>query len=276
MNRLQKKCAIVTVGIHLLLLVILIIGPGFFSPKPKADDLQVLDVIPANLIDAAFNSGIRNAQPPPAPVVTPPQPAPPLPQPVVTPPKVETPEPIKEIVKALAPEPKPVEKSAVSEKPKIQINTQLVTRTAPKNTTSANSQDDSRRQQRLRQQAFQNALRSLRNNLTPTMTIDMPGNSSAAYANYAAVVKSVYEQAWQPPDDAANDEANVKVTVTIANDGTVISARILAPSGDPGVDASVQRTLDRVTFIAPFPEGAKEKERTYSINFNLKAKRLLE
>jgi len=128
----------------------------------------------------------------------------------------------------------------------------------------------------LRQQAFQNALRSLRNNLTPTMTIDMPGNSSAAYANYAAVVKSVYEQAWQPPDDAANDEANVKVTVTIANDGTVISARILAPSGDPGVDASVQRTLDRVTFIAPFPEGAKEKERTYSINFNLKAKRLLE
>ena len=96
-----------------------------------------------------------------------------------------------------------------------------------------------------------------------------------AYANYAAVVKSVYEQAWVPPDDAHNDEANVKVTVTIARDGTVISARILTPSGDAGVDASVQRTLDRVTFIAPFPEGATEKERTYTINFNLKAKRSL-
>jgi hypothetical protein len=41
------------------------------------------------------------------------------------------------------------------------------------------------------------------------------------------------------------------------------------------VDASVQRTLDRVKFIAPFPEGATEKERTYIINFNLKAKRML-
>ena len=70
MNRLQKKCAIATAGFHLLLLVILIVGPGFFAPKPKADDLQILDVIPANLIDAAFNSGVRNAQPPP-PVVQP-------------------------------------------------------------------------------------------------------------------------------------------------------------------------------------------------------------
>ncbi|MGA3284309.1 MAG: TonB family protein [Verrucomicrobiota bacterium] len=269
MNRLQKKCAIVTAGFHLLLLVILIVGPGFFAPKPKADDLQILDVIPASLIDAAFNSGVRNAQPPP-PVVQP-APQPPAPQSVVTPPappKVETPEPIKEIVKALTPEPKPVEKS------KIQINTQLVTRTAPKNSTT-NPTDDSRRQQRLRQQAFQNAVRSLRNNLTSTTTIDMPGNSSVAYANYAAVVKSVYEQAWVPPDDAQNDEANVKVTVTITRDGTVNSARILTPSGDAGVDASVQRTLDRVTFIAPFPEGTTEQERTYTINFNLKAKRSL-
>ncbi|MGD0253769.1 MAG: TonB family protein, partial [Verrucomicrobiota bacterium] len=244
MNRLQKKCAITIVGFHLLLLVILIVGPGFFAPKPKADDLQILDVIPANLIDAAFNSGVRNAQPPP-PVVQP-APQPPPPQPVVTPPappKVETPEPIKEIVKALTPEPKP------EEKPKIQINTQLVTRTAPKNSPAP---DNSRQKAR----AVNNALRTLRSNLSSGTTIDLPGNSSVAYANYASVVKSVYEQAWQPPDDAANDEANVKVTVTIASDGTVISARVLTPSGDPGLDASVQRTLDRVTFIAPFPEGA--------------------
>ena len=65
-----------------------------------------------------------------------------------------------------------------------------------------------------------------------------------------------------------------KATVTIASDGTVLSARILKPSGDASVDRSVQRTLDRVTFIAPFPEGAKDKQRTYTINFNLKAKRL--
>jgi len=261
MNRLQKKCAIVTAGFHLLLLVILVVGPGFFAPKPKAD-LQILDVIPANLIDAELNSGVRDAQPPP-PVVQP-APQPPAPQPVVTPPtppKVETPEPIKQIVKALTPEPKPVEK------PKIQINTQLVVRTAPKNST-VNPPDDSRRQQRLRQQALQNAVQSLKNNLASAPEIDMPGNSSVAYANYGAVVVSVYHKAWAPPNGMAGDNAVVRLTVTIASDGTVISARILAPSGDASVDAAVQRMLDRVTYIAPFPEGATEKERTYPINFN--------
>ena len=61
MNRLQKKCVIATAGVHLLLVVILFVGPAFFYSKPKADDLQVLDVIPANLIDAPFNSGVANA-----------------------------------------------------------------------------------------------------------------------------------------------------------------------------------------------------------------------
>ena len=75
MNRLQKKCVMATVGVHLLLLVILIVGPAFFTPKSKTEDFHVLDVIPANLIDASVNSGAQNAQPP-APVVTPPQPQP--------------------------------------------------------------------------------------------------------------------------------------------------------------------------------------------------------
>jgi len=277
MNRLQKKCTILTAGIHLLLIVILVVGPGFFAPKPRVDNLPVLDVIPANLIDAAFNSGIHDAQPPlPAPVITPPQPAPTPPQPVVTPPptRVDTPEPVRPVVREPTPEPKP------PEKPKIQINTQLVTRNATQNSPSVNQQNDSQRRQQQQQQAraraFQNAVRSLKNNLTSAMTIDMPGDSSVSYADYAAIVKSIYEQRWVPPDSAQSDEANTKVTVTIASDGTVVSARIISPSGDPGVDASVQRTLDRVPFIAPFPEGAKERERTYTINFNLKAKRMSE
>ena len=107
--------------------------------------------------------------------------------------------------------------------------------------------------------------------------VDMPGNGSgAAYASYRDAIATIYYEAWTPPGNAANAEANTKVSVTIANDGTVISARIVTPSGDTQVDASIQRTLDRVTFIAPFPKGAAEKERTYIINFNLKAKRMLE
>jgi protein TonB len=274
MNRLQKKCVMATAGVHLLLLVILFVGPAFFYSRPKADDLQVLDVIPAHLIDAAFNSGVANAQPPPPAPVAPPQPPPPMP--VVTPPapapeKIVKAEPVKPPDKLSPDNLTPVEKPAKTEPRKIQISTQPVTRPAPKNSPAA---DNSQQQQR-QAQAIQSALRNLKSNLTPGTTIDMPGNSSVAYANYASVVKSIYEQAWVPPDNADNDEANAKVSVTIANDGTVISAHIVTPSGDAGVDASVQRTLNRVTFIERFPDDAKEKERTYIINFNLKTKRLL-
>jgi protein TonB len=274
MNRLQKKCVMATAGVHLLLLVILFVGPAFFYSRPKADDLQVLDVIPIHLIDAAFNSGVANAQPPPPAPAAPPQPPPPVP--VITPPapvpeKIVKAEPVKPPDKLSPDNLTPVEKPAKTEPRKIQISTQLVTRTAPKNSPAA---DNSQQQQR-QAQAIRSALRNLKSNLTRGTTIDMPGNSSVAYANYASVVKSIYEQAWVPPDNANNDEANAKVSVTIASDGTVISAHIVAPSGDAGVDASVQRTLNRVTFIEPFPDGAKEKDRTYIINFNLKTKRLL-
>jgi TonB family protein len=271
MNRLQKKCLIAAIGTHLLV-VVAVLCSGFITSKPKPDDTQVLDVIPASLIDAAFNSGVKGAQPPPpAPVVTP-QPQPPAPQPVVAP--QPQPEPPKPVVKPepVKPQPEPVK----PEKTLSPDDLKAVVRTAPKNVTPQTAQDDSQKKlQQQRNKALQTALRNLKQNLTPGTTIDMPGDSSAAYANYASVVKSIYENAWRPPDDTASDDANTKVSVTIASDGTVISAQIVTPAGDASVDASVQRTLDRVTFIAPFPEGTQDKERTYIINFNLKAKRML-
>src|SRR5882724_3828974 len=105
MNRLQKKCAIATAGFHLLLLVILFVGPAFFWSREKPDETPVLDMIPANLVDAA-TTGVRGAQPPPpapvvppAPTPTPPTPTPPAvtpPAPVPTPEKVEPVKPPKE------------------------------------------------------------------------------------------------------------------------------------------------------------------------------------
>ena len=68
----------------------------------------------------------------------------------------------------------------------------------------------------------------------------MPGNSSVADADYGQAVKSVYDQAWTLPANIANDNENIIVNVIIASDGTVISARIITPSGDANVDASVQ------------------------------------
>jgi TonB family protein len=271
MNRLQKKCVIATAGIHLLLLLVLVFGSAFFNPQPKPDDTQLLDVIPANLIDAKLNSGVRQATPPaPAPIVTPPpQPVPPTPavQPVPPPPTIP-----ERLANFFKPEPKPVKPAPETPEPKthqIQVNTQPVARVPQKNpVTPDNPPRDTR--------ALNNTLKNLRNNLSSPTEVTLPGNSSVAYANYDSVVKSIYDRAWTLPDSIANDDENVKVTVTIASDGTVISAHIIERAGDAPVDNSVQRTLDRVTFIAPFPEGATDKERSYTINFNPKAKRTLE
>ena len=281
MNRLQKKCVMATSGFHLLLLVILLVGPAFFWSREKPDDTPVLDMIPANLVDSA-TTGVRGAEPPPpAPTVVPPQPTPtppaPTPTPVVTPPvpvqepEKEKVEPVKLPKETVKPKPEPVEKPATTKPTPPKINLQLTERTVTKTSTTTKAApatpDNSK--------AVNSALRALRKNLSSSTTIDMPGNSSAAAANYAQVVKSVYEQAWTPPDDTSSDDADIKVRVTIGSDGSVISAKVISPSGDAKVDRSVRSTLERIQFIAPFPSGTSDKERTYIINFNLKSKRLL-
>ncbi len=277
MDRLQKKCFIVSAGLHLLLALLLLIGPAFLSSRTKSDDMPPLDFIPWKTVDAqASGGGNPNAKPPPATPPTPPRPeaAQPPPEPA------RQPLPPKDI-KPPRPESESFEASNEPKQKKLQISTTPVLRksTAQK-ISKPPAQADARMQQlaELRSRAatqLSKAARSL-TDLSSSTTIEEVGHGGgAAYANYAQIVKSIYEQAWIPPDDAANDEAITKVTVTIASDGQVLSANIVRQSGDSKVDSSVRRTLARVTFIAPFPEGAKEKERTYTINFNLKAKRAL-
>ena len=67
MNRLQKKCLIATAGLHLLLVVMVVFGSAFSRRTRSRTNRSCSTVIPANPIDAAFNSGVKNAQPPPRP-----------------------------------------------------------------------------------------------------------------------------------------------------------------------------------------------------------------
>ncbi len=282
MTRLQKKCFVAAAGTHLLA-VVAVLCSGFITSKPKPDDSQVLDVIPANLIDAAFNSGVKGAKPPPpAPMVKPvePPPTPEPPKPVVTPqPK---PEPVTPPEKIQPEDLKPAEIPEPKPKPRHEIKPDLqpvVRKNTPATDNSAaEAEKAAKAEKRLREarlRAIERATRAIKEDASSATTIDMPGDSTVAYANYASIVKSVYTQAWIPPTDTASDDANVKVSVTIANDGRVINAHIVGRSGDASVDRSVQTTLDRVREIAPFPDGTTDKERTYIINFNLKAKRML-
>ncbi len=270
MNRLQKKCVWGTAGVHLLLLLILLVGPAFFRPRHQADEqLHILDVIPSNLIDAQFSSGVRHAQPPPpAPTPPAPQPQPVVAQPPPTPAPepVVKPEPVKPVRETVKPDLKRVEKPVKTESHKIQVNLKQVVRGQPKNVRNDTE----------RARALRNAIRSLKKDFSPSTMVDMPGTGTAAYANYRDVIGSIYYEAWTLPTDTSSDDADIKARIVVANDGTVVSARIITPSGDASADDSVRRTLERVTFIAPFPEGMTEKERSFIIDFNLKTKRMLE
>jgi len=297
MNRLQKKCLIGSAGFHLLLLVILIVGPAFLASRKKpADDMTVLDFIPAMAVDAKMSGGgTPNATPPPPQPVTPPAPAPQpqvQPQPQAEPPKPVEPAPQPEktfLEKLFTPtppklEPEPVDAPEKTEAPKpkhtIEINTTKVKRTSkPDETKKADAQAEERAQARIAQerraQAVASALQSLHANLSSSTKIAIPGPGGASYANYAQIIKSIYTQAWIAPDDAEDDEATTKVSITVARDGSIISAQVIDESGSAPVDRSVRDTLNRVQSLPPFPEGAADDQRTFIISFNLKAKKLL-
>lgn len=311
MNRLQKKCVIAAGGMHLLLLLILLIGPGFLTaPDQAQDNLPLIDVIPLTAVDEAISGGGNpnvTQPPPPAPQpITPPAPAPqpppqvqpqPQPKPVEPPPQVEQlkpapvkaePTPVKVIEKPDAPNlevPKKKPTAKPKDKPQVEVNLHKVKVSASSKATSQSPADaaaEARAQARAAQReraarlaAINGAVNSLQQGLSPSTDVSTPGPGGAAFANYAQIVKSVYERNWIAPTDVSDDEATAKIEVVIARDGTVISARITVNSGSASLDRSVEQDLRRIKFVHPFPEGVTDSQRTFNINFNLKAKRLL-
>jgi TonB family protein len=280
MNRIQKKCFIGSMILHGVLAITLILGPAFLSREPApAPALQVVPD-PDHITDDPTHGGDRNVQPPP-PVADPqpPQPPPVVQQPV--PPKVE---PVKETVRPDPPKVAAVDPKGTDPKPapkkSPQISTNLVRNTKSPTTIASNNAADAlakKRAEAARKAAIARAISSINNGVSSATKVDIdpgPDDGGALSANYRDLVGSKYQEMWDPPNSPATDNAIVKASVTIASDGRVISARITVPSGDAEVDASVKRTLDQVTYIAPFPKGSTDKERTYPIKFDLKAKRL--
>lgn len=275
MNRLHKKCFIASAGTHLLLMLILFVGPAFLSQKSKLDDIQPINFIPDNLVLGAVSGGgnpraATRPPPPPAPFtpVSPPE----QPQKQTDPPKtVET--------KQNKPDPESLE--IKEHKPHLPtVNTRLVSRNSDKPKKQTQPTTDTREREfadaRRRTEAFNRAARSLDNNASSATIVDAnpgPGGGGPTYASYASWVQTVYLGAWVPPDGTDTAAAIARASITIANDGSVVSYRLIGKSGDRDVDDSIQRTLERVTSMGrPFPEGMKEKQRTYILRFDLKAK----
>lgn len=286
---------------HLLLLAMLLISPAFVSSKQEPE-LPTIYLIPSKLTDEPFSGGgspQATAPPasapkeitPPAPAPAPPskpqtqiiprrEPDPPKPEPEKRPAKPQRNKNLRE--PAIKPErvEAPSKDTAATEKPPRKKPE--ITPTFNKATDSSKAADEAR--EREKAEASERAARSqylqslnklretLGKNLSHGTSIEMPGPGGEAYANYRQVVKSFYQNNWFPPDDLSSDSASVKAKVVILRDGTVKSAEIVEPSRIPSLDNSVRRAL-APRFIAPFPEGAKDNERVFYIDFNLKTKR---
>jgi TonB family protein len=286
MDRLQKKCIVVSTGMHLLLAFIFVVGSAFTSHGP-ARDVAKIDFDPFVLTDSAVAGGgnPKADRPLASRAVTPPAPRQVKTEPPA--PKVE-PKIVKEVAPQTEQKTDPESFETNPRKHKIEVSKKLVTKnstTRPKTTTQKADETAERERERAvarQRQELASELAHVASELgrsgssaTPIVIGDKgPGGGGPSYAGIESWIQKVYLDSWVAPQDPGRDSAVAKVSVTIARNGSVIDSQILSTSGDTSVDASVRETLRRVTTIGrEFPESIKDKQRTYILVFDLKAKR---
>jgi TonB family protein len=288
MTRLQKKCMVFSVGLHGLLVIILLDSAGFGTTPPQPD-LQVLTLIPANIVDRAGSGGgtlVPNVLPPqkaqtqpqpepaPQPVQTEkveraPIPAPPRPKETVRP--MPVPDETKDV--ALEPKPKPPKPSPRHEI-RVSYTPASATSSRKKPDKSATTETASSvRAEARRLKDIENSLAQLasgvRSSGSPNTIVDLEGiGGGEAFAGYRNVVYSYYYRAWTAPDSTASRTISADAKVVIARDGSIISAELIRPSEDRALDKSVERALRMVTKLPPFPASARDEQRTFVIRFS--------
>ena len=165
-----------------------------------------------------------------------------------------------EVVKP-KPKPKPV-------KPKIKVNLNSTMRQPDTQKVKAQqaAAERARQAEAKRQAALKQSLNNLDSKLSGRTSVNVPQGRYAA-ANYESLIRRKYVDATIHPGTISGDPV-VKVQLVISRNGNVISARIIGVSGLASWDRAVQKALDRVKRIAPFPAGMSGAKKTFNLNFN--------
>jgi protein TonB len=299
MNRVQKRCLIASGGMHVFLILLLVFGSAFFAPEPQPVFKGRLNVVPSRLVDAALSGGGGNPKVKPSDerlkgntlTPQPEEPKPVAPKPAEKPPppkQVEPPKP-KPDQSREPPEPKVDEKPAPSKKgagkdevenllkplsksEARQLKAQSSGSRDSSGSRSASGQRSGAGQGKREADTVAGAIAALRTGYADGTAVEVHGTGGAAYANYGQFIFEIYDQAWILDKDVNGEDATTKVQVIIERSGRVKEARIIRPSGNAALDATVQKALNRVKTVPPFPAGAKDLERVFIINFNLQAK----
>lgn len=291
MERLHKKCLIASSCMHLFLMLLVLLGSAFFvqTEKKKITDQPRLRVVPTRLIDGAMAGGGGNPKLAPSddvqkgqtltPPVAPPKPPEPKPQPPkqtkVTPkPPKPTPEkpPKDEPRETVKPNPNArtaLEPLALKPVVRPEAQKRAEQAEAARKAAEKEAKEWAEANGKLAKQIGRTA-ESLQSGFAHGTKVEVWGTGGAAYADYALYVKSVYDDAWDEYNELSDDTSTAVVKVVIARDGHVISAYIERRASNSGLNRSVQRALNKVKVLRPFPEGAKDDQRTFIINFNYK------
>jgi len=245
MGRLQRSCVVGSGVFHALILLMLVLGPMLLAKREEK--VRVIDLVPSTVIDQllAPAAPAEPAPAPPAPKKVPPKPKP---KPVPTKPKP----------KKNTPKPKP--------KPKIKVN--LNSNVRRSDTQKIKAQKEAAERARRAEARQQAAINKLETNLSGRTSVNVPVGRYAS-ANYESFIRRKYMDATIHPGAVSGDPV-VKVRLVIARSGRVISASVMGFSGAGSWDRAVQKALDRVKFIKPFPNSMKGGQQTFNLNFNSK------
>jgi TonB family protein len=299
--------------LHGFAVLLLVFGSAFFVAKEKPQNFSKLQFVPSRFVESALAGGGGNPNLPrsddqikgetlvPQPAPTPPapkaQPQPTPPEPVPDPPRPEPPPTVKKqpTPKAVEPAKPKVTEKAPPVKPRIDLSELKPVPKDDRAKAKAKAESEAEAQaakeakaaaqrqiaaanaarQRLAQK-ISGAAESLRAGFSSGVKMDVGGPGGEAYANYGALVQMAYESAWQILPDLDDNDAVAVVRVTIARDGRVIDSKITRKSTSTTMDRSVIAALNKVKAqgLPPFPDFIHDSERSFTIEFNLKARRL--
>ena len=251
MGKLKRSCLAGSFVLHAMIIALLVLGPMLLAKRQEK--VQVIDLIPSEIVDQILSPKVSVTPP----TTTQTKPTPPKPKPV----KITKPKP-----KPTPPRPKPVK--TTKPKPQIKVNLKPTIRRPDSSKVKAQQEaaERARKANAKRQETLNNSINRLSSNLSGSTAVNAPLGRLAA-ANYESLIRKKYMDATFHPG-AINRDPVVKVRLVIARSGNVLSAQIINNSGVTSWDRAVQKSLDRVKQIAPFPKSISGSKKTFTLNFN--------
>ncbi len=310
MDRLKKKCFAGSLAAHGAILLVMIFASAFFTSHQQMEAVITPFTMVAISDAPSSSPNPSIEAPAPSGPITPPQPERPdkeavaVVEPVV---RVRKPQRKPEVKPEAKPEeepskeepskepvaesdhgtlPKQPDKSKTGSKhprtkpkphtPTVDLNRRADRRVQPVETDNGDSQAQKADQERRAALAnsFNDAVKTIGTQGSGATEIAMPGIVGPAFANYSHLIfskyKLRYDQEVLKAGEFATGNLSARVSITITRDGTVVSHKITASSGNRALDKLIRQVLDQVRTVAPFPPETHDTERTFEIIFNLK------